>query len=147
MDYVRRAIHEADMPGVDPVDGWLDVSKVDNGDELVGQITLLGQEFGVEVEGWPTERVRDVLRTDHYFHAIHYPTAFHINPLNYALGLAADAVRLGARIFEGSPAVEIDPTGVRKRISTPPRAESAPTMSCWPAMPISARLRRGLPRR
>ncbi|CAN0448603.1 unnamed protein product, partial [Phaeothamnion confervicola] len=67
----------------------------------------------------PTERVRGALRTDHYFHAIHYPTAFHINPLNYALGLAADAVRHGARIFEGTPAVEIDPTGLRKRIATP----------------------------
>ena len=45
--------------------------------------------------------------------------AFHIHPLNYALGLAADAEEAGARIFEDTPAVAIDPAGVRKRIDTP----------------------------
>ena len=85
---------------------------------------LYGQELGAEVEGWPTERVREVLKTDHYFHALHFPRAFHIHPLNYALGLAAAAEAAGARIFEGTPALAIDPDGVRKRIATPhgPRA-------------------------
>lgn len=118
-DYVRTTIRETGMPGTDPVDGWLDVSKVDNGDEMLPLITLLGQEFGVEVEGWPTERVRDVLRSDHYFHAIHFPKAFHIHPLNYALGLAVAAEEAGVRIFEQTRAIEIDPAGVRKRVSTP----------------------------
>ncbi len=45
--------------------------------------------------------------------------AIHIHPLNYALGLAADAEKFGARIFEETPAVAIDPAGVRKRIETP----------------------------
>ena len=47
------------------------------------------------------------------------PGAFSINPLNYALGLAAAAEAAGARIFEETPALEIDPAGVRKRITTP----------------------------
>ena len=82
-------------------------------------MTLLGQEFGAEVEGWPTERVRDVLKTNHYFHAIHFPNAFHIHPLNYAFGLAAAAEAAGVRIFEESPATLLDPAGVRKRVQTP----------------------------
>ena len=72
-----------------------------------------------EIEGWPTERVRAVLRSERYFHAIHYPRAINIHPLNYALGLAAAAERAGARIFEHTPALSIDPAGVRKRIVTP----------------------------
>ena len=44
---------------------------------------------------------------------------FTIHPLNYALALAAAAERDGARIFENTPALSIDPTGVRKRIVTP----------------------------
>ena len=44
----------------------------------------------------PTERVRDVLRSRHYFHAMHFPRAFHMHPLNYALGLAARG-RAGGR--------------------------------------------------
>src|SRR5207245_2885394 len=55
----------------------------------------------------------------HYFHAVHLPRAFHIHPLNYALGLAELAEAAGARIFEDTPALSIDTEGVRKRIATP----------------------------
>jgi gamma-glutamylputrescine oxidase len=119
VEYVRNLIREVDMPGVEPVSGWLDVSKVDHGDELLSFVSLLGQEFGAEVEGWPTEKVRDVLKTQYYFHAVHFPRAFHIHPLNYALGLAAAAEAAGVRIFEETPALELDPAGVRKRLRTP----------------------------
>ena len=116
--YVGTTIAEARMPGVAPIAGWLKVSKVDNGDEVLADVQLYG-ELGAEVEGWPTERVREVLKTNHYFHALHLPRAFHIHPLNYALGLASVAEAAGARIFEATPALAIDAEGVRKRITTP----------------------------
>ena len=50
---------------------------------------------------------------------MHYREAFHIDPFNYALGLAALAEKAGARIFEDTPAVSLDPAGVRKRVITP----------------------------
>ena len=118
LDYVRNAVAEDAMQGVDPQDGWLYVSKTDNGDEFIRLVGLLG-ELGCEIEGWPTERVRAVLHSERYFHAIHYLRAFHIHPLNYALGLALAAERDGARIFEHTPALSVDPAGVRKRIVTP----------------------------
>ena len=118
LDYVRKAVAEDAMPGVDPQDGWLYVSKTDNGDEFIRLVGLLG-ELGCEIEGWPTERVRAVLHSERYFHAIHYLRAFQIHPLNYALGLALAAERDGARIFEHTPALSVDPAGVRKRIVTP----------------------------
>jgi glycine/D-amino acid oxidase-like deaminating enzyme len=118
LDYVRTAIAEARMGGVAPIPGWLKVSKVDNGDEVLAQVQLYGG-LGAEIEGWPTDRVRALLRSDHYFHAMHLPRAFHIHPLNYALGLAEAAEAAGARIFEGSPALSIDVEGVRKRVITP----------------------------
>ena len=58
----------------------------------------------------------------------------HIHPLNYALGLAADAEEHGARIFEETPAIAIDPAGVRKRIETPSGARARRRTWCWPAM-------------
>jgi gamma-glutamylputrescine oxidase len=118
LDYVRNAIVDDAMPGVDPQNGWLYVSKTDNGDEFTHLAGILG-EFGAEIEGWPLEQIRAVLRSERYFHAIHYPGAINIHPLNYALGLAAAAERAGARIFEQTPALSIDPAGVRKRIVTP----------------------------
>ena len=75
---------------------------------------------------WPTDQVREVLRSPLYFQALHYRAAFHIHPLNYALGLAADAERDGARICENTPALSIDPAGVRKRIATPHAGARAP---------------------
>ena len=124
--YVRRAIDEIGMPGVEPVPGWLYVSKTDeSGRESRTEVERL-RWIGAEVEAWSTERVREVLANRRYFSAVHFPTAFHINPLNYALGLAVDAEAAGARIFEHTPAVSIDPTGVRKRIITPHARVRAP---------------------
>src|SRR5579864_2485991 len=118
LDYVRDTIAEEGADGIDPEAGWLYVSKVDDSDDLFRSIGLLG-DLGCEVEGWPTERVRAFLRSERYFGAIHFLRAITIHPLNYALKLAAAAERDGARIFEGTPALSIDPTGVRKRIATP----------------------------
>jgi len=118
VDYVRRTIEETGMPGVDPVPGWLHVSKTDGDDKVRANAERL-RWIGAECEAWPIERVRELLPNPGYFGAIHYPNAFHIHPLNYALGLATDAESAGARIFENTPALSIDATGVRKRISTP----------------------------
>ena len=118
LDYVRNAIRDDAMPGIEAQDGWLHVAKTDDGDAFMRRVRVLG-EFGAEIEGWPTERVRAVLRSERYFHAIHFPRAIQIHPLNYALGLAAAAERAGARIFEHTPALSVDPAGVRKRIVTP----------------------------
>jgi glycine/D-amino acid oxidase-like deaminating enzyme len=119
LDYVREAVAAAPAAAaVDPGEGWLYVSKTDNGDEFVRYVRLLG-DLGCEIEGWPTERVRAVLRSERYFHAINFVRAITIHPLNYAQSLAAAAERDGARLFEGTPALSIDPAGVRKRIVTP----------------------------
>ena len=124
--YVRRAIDEIGMPGVEPVPGWLTVSKTDeSGRESRTEVERL-RWIGAEVEAWSTERVREMLPNRRYFSAVHFPTAFHIHPLNYALGLAADAEAAGARIFEHTPAISIDPAGVRKRIVTPHARVRAP---------------------
>src|SRR5271166_2519544 len=115
--YVRTALADSRMPGVAPIAGWLKVSKTDDRDGVLANVALYG-ELGAEVEGWPTERVREALRSRHYFHAMHLPRAFHIHSLNYALGLAEAAQAAGVRIFEDSQALSIDPAGVRKRVTT-----------------------------
>jgi glycine/D-amino acid oxidase-like deaminating enzyme len=117
LDYVRRTIAETGMQGVDPVPGWLHVSQTDNRAELSGEVERL-RWIGADVELWPTARVRDHLVNPRYFNAVHYNRAFHIHPLNYALGLAQLAEAAGARIFEHTPALSIDLAGVRKRIGT-----------------------------
>src|ERR1700694_3959978 len=118
-EYVRANATEELIPGIAPSDGALEVSNVEAGDQLIARLQMLGEDFETEVEGWQVERVRAELKTDHYFHGVYYPGAFQIDGRKYVHGLAALARRAGARIFEDTPVVSIDPSGIRKRIVTP----------------------------
>jgi len=123
-DYVRAAVADNAQPGKPMADmalteGALEVSKIEAGDELISRLQTFGEDFGTDVEGWQADRVRETLKTDRYFHAIHFPKAFQIDGRRYVHGLAALAEQAGVRIFEDTPVVSIDPAGVRKRVATP----------------------------
>jgi glycine/D-amino acid oxidase-like deaminating enzyme len=118
-EYVRANATEELMPGIALSEGALEVSNVEAGDRLIARLQMLGEDFETEVEGWQIDRVRAELSTDRYFHGVYYPRAFQIDGRKYIHGLAALAQRAGARIFEDTPVVSIDPSGVRKRIVTP----------------------------
>jgi glycine/D-amino acid oxidase-like deaminating enzyme len=118
-DFVRATATEELIPGIAPSEGALEVSNVEAGDRLISRLQMLGEDFGTEVEGWQVDRVRAELKTDRYFHGVYYPKAFQIDGRKYVHGLAALARRAGARIFEDTPVVSIDPSGIRKRIVTP----------------------------
>src|SRR5580692_5860799 len=116
---IRANATEEAMPGIALTEGALEVSNVDVGDQLISRLQMLGEDFETEVEGWQIDRVRDHLKTDRYFHGVYYPKAFQVDGRKYVYGLAALARRAGARIFEDTPVVSIDPSGIRKRIVTP----------------------------
>ena len=118
-DYVRATATEELIPGIALSNGALEVSNVDAGETLISRLQTLGEDFETEVEGWQIDRVRSELRTGRYFHGIYYPKAFQIDGRKYVHGLAALAKRAGARIFEDTPVVSIDSSGIRKRIVTP----------------------------
>jgi glycine/D-amino acid oxidase-like deaminating enzyme len=118
-EYVRANATEELIPGIALSEGALEVSNVDVGEALISRLQMLGEDFETEVEGWQVDRVRDQLKTDRYFHGVYYPKAFQIDGRKYLHGLAALAKRAGARIFEDTPVVSIDPSGIRKRIVTP----------------------------
>ena len=118
-EFVRANASEQLIPGIAISEGALEVSNVDAGDQLISRLQMLAEDFETEVEGWQVERVRDHLRTDRYFHGVYFPRAFQIDGRKYVHGLAALARRAGARIFEDTPVVSIDSSGIRKRIVTP----------------------------
>src|SRR4051812_16725054 len=116
-DYVRSAATLVPFSAYS--EGALEVSNVALGDTLISRLQMLGEDFETEVEGWQVDRVRDELKTRRYFHGVYYPKAFQIHGRRYVHGLAALARKAGARIFEDTPAVGIDASGIRKRIVTP----------------------------
>jgi glycine/D-amino acid oxidase-like deaminating enzyme len=118
-ELVRATATEELIPGIALSEGVLEVSNVDVGEQLISRLQMLGEDFDTEVEGWQIDRVRDRLKTGHYFHGVYYPKAFQVDGRKYIHGLAALARRAGARIFEDTPVVNIDASGIRKRIVTP----------------------------
>src|SRR6266567_1024097 len=52
LDYVRTTIGATGMPGVEPIKGWLKVSKTEDAGSIIATLQLLGQEFGSKIEGW-----------------------------------------------------------------------------------------------
>ncbi len=116
-DYVRAAATL--IPFSAYSEGALEVSNVDVGDTLISRLQMLAEDFDTEAEGWQVDRVRAELKTRRYFHGVYYPRAFQIDGRKYVHGLAALAKQAGARIFEDTPAVSIDASGIRKRIVTP----------------------------
>jgi gamma-glutamylputrescine oxidase len=115
---IRALIRETGMP-VEPVAGALAVQRTNDEAAVRREADLIAGELGTAAELWSTERVRHVLRTPYYFQALHLSDAFHLNPGTYALALAAAAERAGVRIYESTPAVAMDPAGLRKRVDTP----------------------------
>src|SRR6266403_247959 len=118
-EFVRSLATEELMPGIGLSEGALEVSNVDAGDQLISRLQMLAEDFETEVEGWQVDRVRAELKTRRYFHGVYYPKAFQIDGRRYVHGLAMLAKQAGARIFEDTPAVSIDASGIRKRIVTP----------------------------
>lgn len=118
-EFVRANATEELMPGIALSPGALEVSNIDAGDRLISRLQMLNEDFDTEVEGWQVDQVREQLKTDRYFHGVYYPKAFQLDGRKYVHGLAALARRAGARIFEDTPVVSIDPSGIRKRIVTP----------------------------
>lgn len=117
MDIVSAAIAEG-IPGVDPVPGRLNVLRHDDEIGARRHADLLGEHFGHELLVWPTERVREALKTDRYFQALHDADAFSIHPLNLALALAAEIEKCGGRIYEQTVATGADLEGVLKWVAT-----------------------------
>src|ERR1700733_333035 len=118
-ELVRANAAEELMPGMALSESALEVSNVDVGDQLISRLQMLSEDFETEVEGWQVDRGRSELKTGRYFHGGYYPKAFQLDGRRYVHGLAALAERAGARIFEETPVVSIDSSGIRKRIVTP----------------------------
>src|ERR1700749_2120829 len=118
-EYVRANATEALMPGIALSEGALEVSNVDVGDQLISRLQTLSEDFETEVEGCQIDGVRSEVKADRYFHGVYFPKAFQIDDRKYVHGLASLARRAGARIFEDTPVVSIDSSGIRKRIVTP----------------------------
>ncbi len=106
------------ITGAQPVNGHLAVARYEAGAAMHAQRDWLAREFDDPAEVWDRERVRSVLVSERYHQGLYQPRAFHIDPLAYSRGLAAEIERLGGRVFEGSAVTGVGKAGSDWRVAT-----------------------------
>lgn len=100
------------------VDGALNVSWFNDRDAVLRNRDFLAEKFNEQLEFWPRERVRDVLRSHRYYDALYSDRKFQFHPLNYSRGMACAAESRGAAIFEGSPVTRLEMNGAENFVHT-----------------------------
>jgi gamma-glutamylputrescine oxidase len=80
--------------------------------DLHAELHELQDEYGYPSARYvPRDEVRSMLASDRYVSALYDTQSGHLHSLNYTLGLAAAAERAGARIFEGTRALDFTNSG------------------------------------
>ncbi|MFI4997927.1 MAG: NAD(P)/FAD-dependent oxidoreductase [Hyphomicrobiales bacterium] len=101
------------------VEGALRCNIADRGDDLLDFRDFMEKTFGTKDEHWPSERVREALGTRRYSDALFNPRTYSVHPLDLNCGMARAAAKSGARVFEMTPAVELEMTNSHKSVLTP----------------------------
>ena len=95
--------------------GKLSLSRHPAETQMRDEVATLNNAHGQRVEYWSRDRIAGVLNTGRYHDGIFKPRGFHIHPLRYALDMAAEFVRRGGRLYEGSKAIAIEPAARASR--------------------------------
>ncbi|MCC5969420.1 MAG: FAD-binding oxidoreductase [Pararhodobacter sp.] len=125
-EMVRREIAALAMPGVDPVAGKLRLRRYDSAADLHREAEAMARLYEYPLTYLDRAAIRARLDTDRYHHGLLDHRAFHIHPLNYARGLAAEITRLGGRIYEASAATGHQLSDATKTITTAQGQAQAP---------------------
>lgn len=116
---VEDAIRTLGISDANVTPGILRVSRYENTEALKKQRDEQLTEFGRHLRLLPREEVQGLLLSTKYHQALLDEASFHFHPLNYARALAREIVRLGGRVHEDSPAVQVDLGGAEKTVRTP----------------------------
>ncbi|WP_439500306.1 NAD(P)/FAD-dependent oxidoreductase [Bosea sp. (in: a-proteobacteria)] len=119
MHIVSDMIRDLDVAAsVSPLPGKIAAVRYDSGDRLQRTRERLARDYGYEVDFWPREQVREILRTPSYHQALFDPNSFHIHPLNYARAIAEAIEAAGGLIYEDARVVSAELSGAQKRLVT-----------------------------
>jgi len=127
VDIIRDNIRDLGIADARKVDGRLRVLRYDDAASLRAYCDEQ-RRFGRQVRLLQRDEVRELLRSDAYFQGVYDPDSFHFHPLNYALALARECIRLGVRIHEDSPVRSASLAGAAKRLATPDGSVDAQTV-------------------
>ena len=125
-EMVRAEIKALDIPGVDPVPGKLRLRRYNHAADLHAEIDEAARLYDYPLTYLDQRAIREHLDTGRYHHGLLDARAFHIHPLNYARGLAAEIARLGGQVCEHSAATGLQLSGATKTVTTAQGQAQAP---------------------
>lgn len=105
-EFIRQNTERLD-PSLKMGDGWIVAMRHDDPDGAMQWAETMNRDFAHPVSLLTAEQTRLVLRSPRYYQSVSDPNAFHIHPLRYALALAEESERAGAKIFEETPALAV----------------------------------------
>lgn len=106
-EFVRDEVARL-APAAKMGEGVLVALRVDDLSSLERRREMMARDFDEPLEIKSIEETRALLNSPRYYQSVLQPKAFHIHPLRYALALAAEAKRLGARLYEDSSALAVE---------------------------------------
>lgn len=118
VDYVRHQIENLNMEGVYEGGGELHAYRQNDEQAVLRACESAKLDFGQDIVFHNTEETRNLMQTKRYHHALYDPKGFHIHPLKYCHGLAAEIERLGGYIFEGTRANKLTRSGIGWQVLT-----------------------------
>lgn len=115
---VRDLIDSTRMPGVGVEWGGLQVTRLADPVAFRNRTERMTSVYGATGLFWNVDRLHGVLRSPLYTAGVFDSTAFSLHPLNYCLGVANQALKAGARIYENAQALAIDLSSIRRSVAT-----------------------------
>lgn len=100
---VEDSLAELQRPDLLMGRGQLTCCRSAQGPGFADEVHALAAALGAHFAPWTNQQLHTVLRSRRYHEAIHDPQAFQIQPLNFALALAADVAARGGVVCEASP--------------------------------------------
>ena len=80
---------------------------------------LLSDNFDTQWDFVPQSELRKLIHTERYKDALYEKNALHFHPLNYALGIAKAAESMGVKIYENTPAIQLQKNNNGWLVKTP----------------------------
>ncbi len=115
--YVRSTIRKAKANHIIGGDGWLSMIRHKGANSLERKVERMVRDYNAMQNFIPGDELEDYVVSEKYHAGVMDMSCFHIQPLEYADLLAANAKQNGAAIHENSPAVSIERDGSKWKVS------------------------------
>lgn len=99
--------------------GHLKVSLHENSDAFKSFCEDQNRKYGRNLQYLERNQVQELLNSPRYHQGVYSPDGFHFHPLNYCHALAAECSKLGANIYELTPAQSIESSALGYKVITP----------------------------